>query len=266
MPSWAIYGNERFRGPGPQSVEGVDAVAQFLARISDPGAPREALYTTLIEDLVSEGIWPKLQALYIFAAADQATALTNLKSSSFAATNVNTTAFAADDGFTGTDGGTTHINTGYNNNTNGSLDDQHIMAWNGTNGTSLNPICGAAIVGTDNQTNIYPKYTADNFHYGRVNNDAGSGGVAVADPTGSLIASRTGPGTLDLYHGGVNVGIADAGSGTPPNLNIYFCAQNADGTAVATNHLCRAGSIGTGLTAAQALAFHNILNNYMTQV
>src|SRR5262249_25024544 len=54
--------------------------------ITLPTAPRQTLYANLINGLVSDGVWPLLDALYIFAAADSGTSLDNLVSASFLAT------------------------------------------------------------------------------------------------------------------------------------------------------------------------------------
>src|SRR4051812_5124572 len=75
--------------------------ALFARLTTQPTGQRKWLYNNLIRSLVQGGVWDKLDALYIFAAADQATALTNLRSSSFGATAVNSPTFTADSGFLG---------------------------------------------------------------------------------------------------------------------------------------------------------------------
>jgi hypothetical protein len=267
MPSWAIYGNERRRGISG-TVGVADNYTQFLSRIAAQDATHENAYIALINGLTEDGVWSKIQCLYIFAAAQSATALTNIKTSaSFdPATALNTPTFTADVGYNGLNTTDQVVDSGYNNSTNGSLDNQHLMAWNGSNTTNSTPIAGAAIVATDNQSNIYPKFTADNKHYGRINNDTGSAGVAVADPTGMLLVTRLSSTEHELYFNGVDVGVANDASAAAPNLNIYFCGQNQDGTAVSSSWICRAGGIGTGLTATEAADYYTHLAAYMAAI
>jgi hypothetical protein len=48
---------------------------QFFSRISNPDGTRKALYATMIDALVTAGVWAKLDAFYMLAAADAAAAL-----------------------------------------------------------------------------------------------------------------------------------------------------------------------------------------------
>ena len=63
---WAFYGNERRRGPGPASVAagGGSEASAFLARTSGLDTTHTNAFTTLINGLVSAGIWSKLDALW----------------------------------------------------------------------------------------------------------------------------------------------------------------------------------------------------------
>jgi hypothetical protein len=264
MPSWAIYGNERRRGL-LLSDSGA-AVQQFLNRIAAQDGTHTTAYTDLINGLVADGIWDKIQALYVFAAAEAATALTNLKSESFAASTAGTPpTFTADVGYVGTAASETHIKTGYNNATHGTQNDQHIMFWNNTTDVANIAAMGCHVVASDSLTNIYPKYDT-NKHYARVNAGAGGDGVAVASPLGMILGSRDTGAHSDLYFNGAAVGeIADV-SDTPCNLEIYILGQNEDGTAIGSNWQCRAASLGLGLTATQAGAYYTHLNAYMAAI
>ena len=67
---------------------GCAAAADFIGRLrTPPSRTRRQQYDTLICGLVASGTWSKLDALYVLAAEDAATALTNLVSSSHALTN-----------------------------------------------------------------------------------------------------------------------------------------------------------------------------------
>lgn len=73
----------------------------FFARLTtQPTSARKVLYNTAIAGLVSAGLYSKLDAYGFLAAADAATAKTNLISSSYALTEVNAPTFTADIGYT----------------------------------------------------------------------------------------------------------------------------------------------------------------------
>ena len=72
--------------------------AAFLARTSGLNATHTNAYTALINGLVSDAIWAKLDVLYLFATQDQTTALLNLVSASFTAVIHGAPPFAADNG------------------------------------------------------------------------------------------------------------------------------------------------------------------------
>lgn len=71
----------------------------FLARTSGLDATHIAAYKALINGLVADGVWPKLDALWVDATQDSATAVLNLKSASHTATLEGGISFAADVGF-----------------------------------------------------------------------------------------------------------------------------------------------------------------------
>ena len=73
----------------------------LVARMTvDPGCPRKLVINNLIVSLKTAGVWAKLDVLYIFAAADQQSALLNWKSSNYTAT-YSFPGFTVDRGFTG---------------------------------------------------------------------------------------------------------------------------------------------------------------------
>lgn len=88
------------------------AVAFFDRLSTQPSSSRKVLYNTLITSLVNAGVWAKLDALYMLAAADRATALTNLMSSSYGATAINTPAFTADQSFA-FNGSSSYLSSGF---------------------------------------------------------------------------------------------------------------------------------------------------------
>ena len=87
--------------------------ADFLARTTGLDATHTNAYTALINGLVTDGIWDKLDVFHIYATQDSTTAKLNLVSSSFTATANGSPTFTADRGFTGVNGSSTvYIDTG----------------------------------------------------------------------------------------------------------------------------------------------------------
>src|SRR5258706_16256620 len=87
-------------GGGPDAGLCASAAA-FLARTSGLDATHTNAYINLICGLVSDGIFSKLDALYIFATQDSTTAMLNLISTSFTASTFSgTLTFTTDRGYT----------------------------------------------------------------------------------------------------------------------------------------------------------------------
>ena len=239
---------------------------QFFDRVSDPGATRKAHYATMIDALVAAGVWAKLDVFYVFAAADAATALTNLKSSSYGATAVNSPGFTADRGYV-SDGSTSYINTNYNPATAGgnyTLDDAHVSGWNCTSDTAdaLAQLLGSSTVA--DEIGIIPKFSGNVF----VRANDGSTGIANANRQGHYIGSRTNSTTLEAYKNGVSIGEPGSDTSTSiPSRNVFALARNGGGTPDRLNTDETASiSLGGGLSDAQALAFYGALNTYMVAV
>ena len=94
----------------------MDPNAQLIisAFTTPPTDERAELINATVQRLKVGGVWPLLDVLYMFAAADSQAALVNWrKPGTFNATLVNAPTFAADRGFTG-NGTTAYIETGYN--------------------------------------------------------------------------------------------------------------------------------------------------------
>ena len=128
---------------------GSPEVTQFLARTSGLDSTHIAAYTALIDGLVADGIWAKIDALYIFATQTSGNALVNLKSSSYLATISGSLTHTADDGYTMA-GGSNYVNTGFNASTAGAgyqQNNAHMSVWmfnnNGSMGGTVGTISGS---------------------------------------------------------------------------------------------------------------------------
>ncbi len=169
-------------------------VAQFLARTSGLDATHISAYTALIDGLVTDGVWTKLDFLYILATADSTTALLNLVSSSYNGIAHGSPTFTADRGFTGTQASSTiYIDTQFNpSNAAGrkyGQSDAHISAWNITNTTGGFAIGSGDGNQVDRQTLIFPKKTGDGLAQFLVNGFNTPASVTNATARGFYIAT-----------------------------------------------------------------------------
>lgn len=252
------------------------AAAAFLARTSGLDTLHTNAYATLINGLVVDGVWPKLDVLYVFATKDAATALLNLTSASFNGVANGAPAFAPDLGYTGVDGSTTvYIDSTFNSTTapspNFSQNSSHLSAWSNTNaiaGASGGIMIGVASAGlTAPASHLIAKFS-DGKDYFRINDNVFGGGVVNANSTGHYVGSRSGASAQAGYRNAVDQGIASQASGAPPNAPISILAVMNVGGAVSFGSALQIGSasIGGNLSPTDVTNFYNRLRSYMTAV
>lgn len=206
---------------------------QFFDRLAtQPAAARKALYAAMIDTLVAGGVWTKIDALYLFAAADAPTALINLKSSSFGATAVNSPTFTVDRGYAG-NGTTSLVDTNFNPITattpNFAQNSAHMGAWVLTDRAgAAGPIIGNRSGDTgETGCNIFPFFT-DNKAYLRLNDLVEAEGFAVAGSTGLFVANRSSSTARQGYRNGASIGAYAANTSKAP-FNESIAVGNAGG-------------------------------------
>ena len=252
-------------GPDPDVVAWKAAVA---ASSGDVDATVEFNVTTLVTGLKSDGVWPKLDRLWLYAAKDQSSALRDLKARD-ASTPVNGPAFTQYRGYTGNQGTGAYIDTTYNPATDGvNYTSNAISAIGGVWDITSSAADGSVVIGAE-EFGIFSidgtqRYT-DGNSYWRGNASNGSG-VTYPGP-GLFIENRNGASTDQLYRNGVEIASSVVGVNTFPSRNIYVLARNLAGTAVGhSNDQVAACVFGGALTAAQHLALYNRLRTYMSAV
>lgn len=247
----------------PSCTEG----SAFLARTSGLDATHTSAYQTLICGLVADGIWAKLDLLYIFATQNTTTALLNLKSTSFNGTLNGSPTFTTDRGYTGTEGSiTVYINTGFNP-TSGSpqftQNSAHISAWNITNSSSNSS--GIGSIGAGGERSYILSSNAGVTQV--LVNVAATVGQSYTLTTGHNIANRPNSTTLQGYGNGVQLLSNGAMNSTAlVNQNFYGLAINNVGVALGTGLQFAQISIGSQLSSTEALNFYGRLRVYMTAV
>jgi hypothetical protein len=213
-------------------------------------AGRKAVVDTLITGLKTDGIWAKLDRLWIFAAENSQSALVDLVAQK-PANPITSPPFTVDRGYTCN--GTAGVGSGFNPSTDGvnfTLNTAHTSLWSLTSGQSTQ------YTALSGQTNMFTRYSDDNL-YVRINNNAGGIG-ANADGSGFFLGVRTaasGAGCIMGYRNG-SVLVNDA-TGT--------AALDAAPWIVNDRQIASA-SVGGPMTGTDSTKFYNRMRTYMTAV
>lgn len=255
---------------GGTATPGPEATA-FLARTSGLDATHTNAYTVMINGLVADGIWTKLDVLYIFATQDSTTAKLNLVSTSYPAVANGAPTFTADRGYTGTENSTSiYIDTGFDPTVGSprfARDSGHLSLWVLTNAQGTGGL-GYGISSTIS-TYIIPRFTDDNCYF-RINT-VGAGGpgdnVANADSRGHYIANRSGASAQQGYKNGSSVVTNTVASVIVTGGQKFFAlGYNNTSTPKGYGQQEAMLSIGSSLSSTDAANFYARLRTYMTAV
>ncbi len=226
---------------------------------------------TLITGLKTDGIWTKLDRMWLFAIENSTEALIDIVTST-AATVVGAPTFTANRGYTGVDQAspTAYLNSNYITSVNGvqyTQNSAHLSIWSVTNTASVN---GGACIGVDDgvtSNGIYDTYIDGNCYFRC--NDAPQSGAAGVPPsmTGHFIANRTGASASQGYRNGALFASPNQTSGALVASFMAVLAQNSSGgVALGTPQQIAMASLGAGLTGTDATNLYNRLRTYMTAV
>ena len=276
-PVWtlqSIAASQKYAPPsGFQAWDGgaapshsAEAIAYLARTVGGNEGGNATNIATLIDGLVSDGVWAKLDCLYVLAQQNQSDALLNLIGTSYTATNVNGSTFTAYKGYAFLGG--QYLDTGFNAATvtspNFTQNSASFGAWSYATVSEMIPIMGNG--GSGAACNIYTSYGGTAF-YTRVN-DILAGSVPTPGAQGLFVGDRSSSTNVVPYWNGVSQGPVTSTSGVP--LNADFTLSNVPGTfaqqSMATGQTLSAAFIGASLGAAGQLALYNRLRAYMTAV
>lgn len=261
---------------GDGSAEAASWAAAVVTNGGSVSGARQSLVATMIGSLKSGGIWTKLDRLWITAAENEPSALTDMTAAHDLAINQGTATFTTDRGYEGQDSAspTKYIDTTWNPSTQGVLftqDDGHFSVWVRSSPGDGNGGCNAGIteVGVS-QCNLYDVFTDGNL-YGRLNDASPPDGSfgAPSDRTGHWVVNRTGASAGAVYRSGNTTpfGTKTAASGARPNGAFFVLCVSTGGTPQSgTANQVSAFSAGGALTTGQVTSFYNALQTYMTAV
>ena len=197
---------------------------------------RRTLVDALISGLKSDGVWTKLDRLWLFAAENATSALVDLKAG-VAATTVN-----------------------YNPTTNATNFVQNsgcAFGWSNTAGVDGGGLLGQSSISIA----IVPEYTDSNCYWG-IDTPANESTGGLGDGTGLWLANRSGASAEQLYRNGSSVATGTVTSQAVQNQNLF--ALRVAGIYSARQCCCL--GVGGSLNATEQGNLYNRLRTYMTAV
>lgn len=238
--------------------------AAVIAAGGTVSSTREGHLNTLVNGLIADGVWAKLDRLWVFGAENTQSALIDLKALDQAA-EVNSPTFTANKGYAG-NGFTSYINTTFNAATQGvnyTLNSANVSIW--CNG-NFRPPATVAQTGVLSGSSLMDllSYTAV---FGPVGlgfrmNGGGAALTSSAD-AGVFTAQRTGTTAIEGFIDGTSAGTGAAGSVAVVSLPFFVCGRNDDGgLAIPTSDSIAAASYGGGLTSTQMANYYSRLQSY----
>jgi len=245
-------------GAFPASAAYETESSALFARFStDPGTTRKDAINTCIASLKSAGVWTKLDALWVLAAHESASALLNWKGATNNLTVNGSMTFTADQGYVAAAASSANYLSGsvnVNALSSYSLNAGHISVWSRSTTSNINP---PFAVNPDDDVKIWPSLSGDDF-YSRVNDSAGS--VTVADAQGMSLGNRSGATARQAYRNGSAVGSYGSVATTSlPASVVVLCRSNI-------SQQIAMASIGGSLDSTEQLAFYNAINTLKTAV
>lgn len=240
--------------PAPVVASGCSQATSFLARTSGLSANYQTQYTNLICGLVTDGIFFKCDALYVFKSSSTGNAQLSLVSATFNVTLNNTPTFTADQGYTG-NGSNMSIDTNFDPTTASSpnfvANSATFFVWSNTSAADNNSAGGDV----GEHTAIYQRQGSTSFFN---INDLSYDSVSNSDGSGMYSVSRTGATTKAAYKNGSSV---ISNSTAESNLaNELFFLRSAGFSAIQV----AGGGACAGLTAAENGNLYTRYNTFMS--
>jgi hypothetical protein len=242
---------------------GIDPDAQAFitaAAITDP--TQQTAINQLVIDLKGYSIWSKMKALYPFVGGTSTSTSYNLKNTAqFQISWIGgVTSSANGVQFGGVNG---YGDTGLNENSVMTLNNEHISVYSRTNSDGLFCDIGVTQISPASETNIFAKYL--NGFYPRVH-DANAGVSNTISSLGLFISNRVASNQIRAFQNNVLKTISSTSSGLKVNRNFFIGAvSSAAGNATLySNRQLAFSSIGDGLTDTEAANFYTAVQAFQT--
>jgi hypothetical protein len=243
--------------------------AKLFARFTTaPTGARKTLINNLIRSLKQAGIWSKLDAFYVMAAADAQAAQRNWIADQYNLTPTNSPTFTADRGYAG-NGTSSYLATGFTPSSAPSpklvQNSASLGVWSRTNNAVDCTDLGSRSGGND-CTMLCRNASA--LFLNRVNVVSGNGNnPANSSSLGLMTAVRADASNLATYGNASLLGSGAVASAGVSTLPFSIGARNDNGVfnSYSTREYATA-FYGASLTAADVAALYTALNTYLTAV
>ncbi|WP_371346454.1 hypothetical protein [Ancylobacter sp. IITR112] len=255
----------------PFELEALDLFDRFT---TPPTYERKLLINSLIRSLKTAGVWAKLDALYLLAAANAQAARLNWCGTNYTISSVNSPAFTADRGYAG-NGSSAYLSTGFNAFTAAGAkflqDTAHVSIWDLTNRAAASASIEVGLFnGSSYQNHINTRYTG-NVALGRVNQGLTAAmQPSVTSSSGYYVISRTGATAQAMYKDGALLASNSSASVALSNANDFIpllLGKTVGGPLVnPSSDQLAAASIGGGLTSDDQAALYSAISTYLTAV
>ncbi len=237
----------------------------FFNRLtSKPTWSRKQAYDRLIRGLVTSGVWSKLDALYLYAAADTNAALANIVQNSYGCTLAGSPIFTADLGYKGTNGASTYLDTHFDPTAASSphfiQNSCSMFAWVAVAPT--NDAGGIMGIGT---TSYILNYTTDTkFYHALLGGAAAQAGFATF--TNLFSVSRDSSTSAKSYFGGTFLFDGTGSSSAPAAGKFVQILNDGNGRGDGTTAIVSAGGFGSALSGADNRTISQLIKNYLTDI
>ncbi len=253
---------------------GLDAATTaWAAAVVSAGGTASGTRKTLVDNLIvglkSDGVWSKLDRLWLFAAENTQSALIDIVAAS-AATATNSPTFTTDLGYTGNNS-SMYINSNLANNWGGGNYSRNSACYFGWNNTAGQDVGGLIGTGASNRPAvIFPAYVDGNC-YVNISGDPSSatGGFTFATPnsgaTGLYLANRTSSNDATIDINGTQLAITSTSASFALTTDNFTALVAAAGTNWSARQISCMG-LGGALSSGDRTAINNRIATYMASV
>lgn len=232
---------------------------------------RITLLETLVGGLKTDGVWTKLDRLWLLAAELQTAALIDLKGAALA-TAIGSPTFTVDRGFAGqaTGSPSKYLDSGYKESASGnvlSATSSHMSAWIVTLQTDNGHLVGSN-TGTDVSQVSLNTGTPKVESYSTDQGSFGPASFTYSTGTGHWLGNRSASNLTTLYQNGASTGATGTGTnGTVNSTNAFIlCRSNFGSPQSGVASTIGMVSMGGGLTGTDITNFYTRLRTFMTAI
>jgi hypothetical protein len=251
----------------------VSWVAQVVTNGGSVSLARETVVDDLIRGLKVDGLWTRLDRLWVLAAANSQSALTDLVGLTLA-TVTNAPTFTTDRGYA-CNGTTSFIDTQFNASTQGvqyTLNSSSQGCWAVTFNTlaAQTRAFGTATATFTAETGMTTtdQGAGTGNTIGHVNDATGTSVVSIG-ATGMFSTTRNNSTNIDMYFNTTNISVnASSASVSIPSATTYIGGRNKIGTGLDAGSNQQVGMLflGAGFSAFDITNMYNHMRAYMTAV